>query len=57
MEEDAVMSFDVSRATFRAFTFEDSQEVVIREMQYHMLGYGHTVWEAGMPLARALIER
>ena len=57
MEDDAVMSFDVSRATFRAFTFEDSQEVVIREMQYHMLGYGHTVWEAGMPLARALIER
>jgi hypothetical protein len=43
--------FDASRAVFRCFTFDDCQQVVIREVQYHMLGYGHTVWEAGIALA------
>jgi hypothetical protein len=95
VEEEETLAFDVSRALFRAFTFEDCQQVscacarlarvitrmqmltcafvhclsgprrrqysmlnpkanhepceqvIIREVQYHMLGYGHTVWEAG----------
>lgn len=51
VEEEEAMAFDASRATFRGFTFEDSQQVVIREVQYHMLGYGHTVWEAAIALA------
>ena len=50
IEEEEAMAFDASRAVFRAFTFEDGHEVVIREVQYHMLGYGHTVWEAAIAL-------
>ena len=36
-------------------THEPCAQVTIREVQYHMLGYGHTVWEAGgLPLVRLL---
>ena len=46
-----MVCFDPSRADFRAFHFTDDTLVAVREVSYHLEGYGHTIWEAGVALS------
>jgi hypothetical protein len=45
-----------TRISERGLCAEPCEQVTIREVQYHMLGYGHTVWEAG-GLARVFVSQ